>query len=328
MGNLFCRPRGLGSELRGYPDSAHAGGENRLCDAVNDEIRVAADGRSEVSVARRGQGEVTLILLAVTCLAQGAQHEMGEDALLRLTRDLERQLLIHARRHGDILRNLILTGLAALARPAISLASVFTPFRLHGHALHRQWAQAKRVAKPSGHTLEFHYAARFRLFVNSIQRRYVEVLQPRGHALVGGKHKLFDQAVGPATFGPNDALHRALGIEFDHRLRQIKVNGPAALALSVQQARQLIHALEFRNQRTELLTGWLVAADDPVHLGVGHSARRADDTGGHLVAANFTLRIDHHDAGKNQAIFLRTQAANIAGKLLREHGDSTIGKIN
>src|ERR1700691_4662732 len=148
--------------------------------------------------------------------------------------DLERQLLIHARGHRDILRNLVLARLAPLARPAICTASVLTPFRLHGHALHRQWAQPKRVAKTGGHALKFHHPAGLRLLVNTIQRRYVEILQPRGHAFVGGKHKLFDQAVGPAAFGTNDALHRALGIELDDWLRQIKINGPAALTLSVQ----------------------------------------------------------------------------------------------
>ena len=114
--------------------------------------------------------------------------------------------------------------------------------------------------------------------MNSIQRRYVEVLQPGGHAFVGREHEFFNQAVGPAALGANDALHRSLGIEFNDRLGQIEINRTAALALLVQQARQFIHPFEFRNQRSKLLPrALLVAADHRMHLGVGHAADRADD---------------------------------------------------
>src|ERR1700689_3120291 len=147
-------PQGLAGMLRQYSCSARAGGKDRLGNAVNNKVRVAADGRSEVGVARCGPGEVALIFFAVARLPQGTEHEMSEDALLRLARDLERQLLIHARGDGNILRDLVLARLAALAcAAASSTASHFAPFRLHSHALHRQWAQAKRVAKTGSHAL-------------------------------------------------------------------------------------------------------------------------------------------------------------------------------
>ncbi len=91
---------------------------------------------------------------------------MGQDALLRLAGYLERQLLIHARGDRDIFGDLILARLVAPARRA---ASLLAALRLHGHTLHRQRTQAKRVAKGSSHGFKVGDAAWFRLFVNSIQ---------------------------------------------------------------------------------------------------------------------------------------------------------------
>src|SRR5580658_3306870 len=113
MADLVSMPRGLAALLRQHALSARAGGKHRLGNAVNNQVRIAADGRSEVGVTRRGQGEVAFIFFAVARLAQGTEHEVGEDALLRLARDLERQLLVHARGNRNILRDLVLAGLAA-----------------------------------------------------------------------------------------------------------------------------------------------------------------------------------------------------------------------
>src|SRR6185312_10368860 len=74
---------------------------------MHDEIWVAADGRGEVRIAGSGEREVALVLLAVAGLAEGAQHEIGEDALLWLAGDLRRELLVHARRDGDVFRDLV-----------------------------------------------------------------------------------------------------------------------------------------------------------------------------------------------------------------------------
>jgi hypothetical protein len=152
--------------LRKYADAALAGGKDCLGNAVDDEVRVAADGRREVGVARRRQREVALVLLTVSGLAQRTEHEMGEDTFLRLARYFDRQLLIHTRSHGNIFRDLILARLLAPARPA---APLLASLRLHGHSLHRQRTQAERVAKAGSHSFKFGHPAWFRLFVNSIQ---------------------------------------------------------------------------------------------------------------------------------------------------------------
>ena len=79
---MACR-RSVG-ERGGLPSN------EALQDAVHDQVGIAADGRGEVGVARRGQREVALVLLAVSGLLERAQHQVAEDALFGLALDLAR----------------------------------------------------------------------------------------------------------------------------------------------------------------------------------------------------------------------------------------------
>src|ERR1700692_2582525 len=106
--------------LRQYTDTALSEGKDLLGDAVHNKVRIAPDRRSEVGVAGRGQGEMALVVFAVARLAQGTEHEVGQDALLRLAGDLESKLLIHARGDGYIFCDLVLARLVTVARCAAS----------------------------------------------------------------------------------------------------------------------------------------------------------------------------------------------------------------
>ena len=79
---------------------------------MHDEVRIAADGRCEVRVGRRGQSEVAFIDLRVARLAQRTQHQVAQDALFGLALDFRGKFLIHARRDRDVFGHLV------LARPA------------------------------------------------------------------------------------------------------------------------------------------------------------------------------------------------------------------
>ena len=74
---------------------------------MHNQVRVPPDRRGEVRIARAGQREVALIFLAVARLLQRPQHQVAQDPLLRLARNLRRQPLIHLRRHGDRLGDLV-----------------------------------------------------------------------------------------------------------------------------------------------------------------------------------------------------------------------------
>jgi hypothetical protein len=110
------RPGRAEAALGDGPAAGDAGAEQRFRDAVHDEVGIAADGRGEVGVGGRGQGEVAFVDLGVARLAERAQHEVAEDALFRLALDARGELLIHARRDGDVFGDFVLAGVAAAGR--------------------------------------------------------------------------------------------------------------------------------------------------------------------------------------------------------------------
>ena len=61
--------------------------------------------------------------------------------------------------------------------------------------------EAERITEAGGQLFELDDAARLGLLVNAIERGHAEVFKPGGHALVGGEHELFDEAVGPGALG-------------------------------------------------------------------------------------------------------------------------------
>ena len=108
-----------GELRRACGDGSAAGdacAQQRLGDAVDDEVGIAADGRSEVGISGRGEGEVAFVDLGVARLRERTQHEVAQDALLGLAFNARGQLLIHARRDGDVLWHLVLAGIAAAGR--------------------------------------------------------------------------------------------------------------------------------------------------------------------------------------------------------------------
>ena len=214
-----------------------AGAEQRLGDAVHDEVGIAADGRSEVGVGGRGQCEVAFVDLGVARLRERAQHEITQDALFRLAFDARGELLIHARRDGDVFRHFVLARIAAAAMRIAALAAGL-------YALHRQRSKAERIAEASGELFKLDDAARFGFLVDAVERRHAEIFNPDGDALVGGEHELFDEAVGPGALGAGDAAHLAVLVELDDGLGKIEIDRPALFAALVHEDGEFFHALE------------------------------------------------------------------------------------
>ena len=87
--------------------AAHALPQQRLGDAMHNQVGIAADGRGEVRVGGRGQRKVAFVDLRVARLLERAQHQVAQNPLLRLALDLGGQLLIHARRHRNVFGHLV-----------------------------------------------------------------------------------------------------------------------------------------------------------------------------------------------------------------------------
>ena len=236
--------------------------------------------------------------LRVARLLERAQHQVAQNPLLRRALDAMRQLLIHSRRYRNVFRQFVGPRRAA---GALRIAAV----ALHLDALDRQRAQAERVAKAGGQILELDHAARLRLFVDAIERGHAPILDPGGHAFVGGQHEFLDQTVGPGALGLGDAAHLALLVELDHRLGQVEVDRAPLLA-------PLVHPLEAGDKGGIACARCRVALQNRVDLGVGHARRRADHAFDNFVALQASGGVELHDATQNQPVLAGAQAANAA----------------
>src|SRR5258708_12046318 len=76
--------------------------ERPFQNAMNDEVRISPNGRSEMRVLIEAEGEMPKRLGGVAGLLQGTQHEVGDDAFFRFANDLSNQALIILRRDAQL----------------------------------------------------------------------------------------------------------------------------------------------------------------------------------------------------------------------------------
>ena len=89
--------------------------KRRFKDAVHDQVRIAADGRSEMRVGGRGQGEVADVLFRVARLLERAQHQIGKDALLGFALDALGEPLVMERTDLQFALNSLVKARVAVA---------------------------------------------------------------------------------------------------------------------------------------------------------------------------------------------------------------------
>ena len=224
----------------------------RAQNAVHDQIGIAADGRGEVRVAGGGQREVARVYIAIARLLERAQHQVAQDALLRLAFDLRDQLLIISRREMRIYRSATSSGPCAIAPLS------FTGERFTG------WRRAERIAELRRDLFEFDHALGIRAFrgcgrsTGSPAASMCEATASFA-ASMNSSMRRCAMLRGAARH----ADHLAEFVELEQRLRQIEIDGPAPDALAVQHQRQLTHHLEARHQRRVTLAQCRIAFEQP-----------------------------------------------------------------
>ncbi len=312
--------------MRGAPGcdgsaAGHAGAEQSFRDAVHDEVGIAANGRGEMGVGGRGQGEVAFVDLGVSRLGERAQHEVTEDALFRLAFDARGEFLIHARRDGDVFWHFKGAGgpAGALRRAAVLARD---------YALDGQRPKAERVAEGSGQLFELDDTARFGFLVDAVERGHAEIFKPCGDALVRGKHELFDEAIGPGTLRFRHAAHLAVLVELDDGFGQVKINRPALFTALIHEDGEALHALKVWNEGCVAGARRGVALEDCVDIRVGHPLCRTDHALDDLETLDAARGVELHDATEDEAVFIRAQAADVRRKLLRQHGNGAIGEVD
>ena len=208
-----------------------------------DQIRITANRRCEVGVAGGRQCEVSLVPIAVAGLLQGPQHQVGENALLRLAFNPGNQLLIITRRddHAFLGHNDVLANGASVASAFFDLTGRPLP---DGRGSDLMCADAERVAEAGGDLLEIHHTLSLGLLVNSEQRGNAGLLQMRCHSLICGQHEFFDNPMRDVPVAPSDTGHLAKLIKLDQRLGHIEINRTALDSLPVQDQGKFAHGLE------------------------------------------------------------------------------------
>ena len=71
-----------------------------------------------------------------------------------------------------------------------------------------------------------------------------------------------------------------------------------------------------------------IALENRVHLGVGHARGGSDDAFDDFVALDAARRVELHEAAQDEAVFVGAQAADVGRKLLGQHGNGAIGKVD
>ena len=145
---------------------------------------------------------------------------------------------------------------------------------------------------------------------------------------VGREHKFLDQPVRDIALRARDAFHQPEFVEFDYGFGQIEINGAAAPSFAVQNQSEIAHHFEAGDQRRISIAQAGVALKNRVYIRVGHALGGTNHAFADFIAENFSAMVDLHHAGKHEPVEMRTQAANIGGKLERQHGDGAVGKVN
>src|SRR5258708_32424814 len=104
--------------------------ESPFQNAMNDEVGISPNGRSEMRVLVEAEGEMPEGFGGVAGLLQGTQHEVGDDAFFGLADNFSNQALIMLRRDAQ---------LAAWERH-LHAALTAVAVRVAAAGLRRRWA--------------------------------------------------------------------------------------------------------------------------------------------------------------------------------------------
>ena len=265
--------------------------EQRLDDAVHEQIGIAPDRAREVRVGLVGEAEVAAVGAGVDRLLHRAQqHRM----------DL--------RRVGPLLGGG--SDRLVLGRTRI--------------VADRQ-AEAERPQV----VLQQRLLLRRRPFVHAIERRVLGAGDEVGRADVGGQHRLLDQPVRLVARARHDLVDVAVLVAQDLRLHGLEVDRAALDAGAQQGAVHIVEVEQMRHQRlplARLRTPRI--GEDGRDLGVGEARRRTDDGRKELVSDDLAVAVDEHVADHRQPFDIRVQRAQAIGKLLRQHRNDAARKIN
>ena len=262
-------------------------------DAVDSQIRVAADGAGEVGVILEHQTIVALGFFLVHSLGHAAQHTNIDDLLVGSA--------AHTFQNGAQL----LGGGHVLGKVVVDAAGL---------------QQAVQTLQLFG----------VGLLVHAVHKG--DLLHPGkvGGALVGQQHELLDHGLalaGGALFHV-DAV--AILVQDQLHLAALDIHAAALLAQAGAVGVQLLHGGQLIQHLgvLGLCLGIGSAGQQGVDLGVHALDPAADDGLDKAVVGQIAVFIQPHQAGESQPQHALVQAADAVGQLLGQHGHHLIGVVD
>ncbi len=259
--------------------------------AVDDQVRIPADGRGEVRVLVGGEPEVAEAHRVVPCLLHRPQHQRRNRPLLRAAAQLDDQPLEvprmnHVERRGE------------------------------------------RVAQRRDELLEAFDLEQVGRLVHAVERRHVVLFEKGRDRLVRHEHELFDDAMRDVALEHEDVLDGARRVEDDVRFRQVEVDRTAPAPPAVEDLEELAHALEARHERLVPPPQLHVALEDAVHLVVRHAGVAVYHPVVKARVHDAAAPVDLHHARLHQPIDVRPQAAEPGRELRGEHVHGALGEVH
>src|ERR1700694_361061 len=126
----------------------------------------------------------------------------------------------------------------------------------------------------------------------------------------------------------DNSCHLPFGIEGDDPFREIEIHGAAAGAARVENQRQITHLAKTPGESRVTRTGHRIAFDYLIHGRVSHPLDGTDYSGREFRIFDFAVMIEFEKHAHYQAILVRVQGADAAGKLLGQHWHRAIRKID
>ncbi len=154
-------------------------------------------------------------------------------------------------------------------------------------------------------------------------------LDEAGRRDVRRDHALLDQPVGIVAGPGADGIDLAVRAENNERLGIVEIDSAAAFARAPQSAVQRVELVKMLENGGQTRAGGGVALHHcRGDIVVDEARTRAHDSLEESRPANVAVSIDIELACKTQTVFIRTQRAEIVGKLLRQHRHDALGKVN
>jgi hypothetical protein len=250
--------------------------------AVDEEIRVAPDGRGEVDVLRQSEAEVS----EVVRLIRGAGHGPEQHGFDQRSVELALDALEHL---GEV--------------PGLK---VLDPRERHAEG-REKGLQLFEPLLPG-------------LVVDAVQRGDLVTTQESSRGHVGRDHALFDHPVGIVAFVGADRLDSAILAELDVGLRDVEVDGAPFAPLGEERAKNVVQVFKARQERRVLPPQLRVAVEEHGrNFLVGKPFLGEHDALEEARPRDPPVAPHSHLADHAEAIGLRVERAEPVREKLRQH---------